>query len=77
MGLRSLPGETDYTIFCFDQAIWYLGSHVQGELDAIPLGKGKNAEKTRKNKQERLLKQLLGIEEKDAPGRFRDPAKMT
>lgn len=76
MGLASLDGETDYTLYCFDQAVWYLGSYIQGELDAIPLGKGKNAEKTKSNKQERLLKKLLGLEGEDAPGRFRDPAEM-
>lgn len=75
MGLPSLDHESDFTVFCFDQAIWYLGSYIQGELDAVPLGKGKNAEKTRGKKQERLLKKLLGIDDRDSPGQFRDPAQ--
>lgn len=59
-----------------DQAVWFLDSYVQGELEAVPLGKGKKAEKNRQTQQERLLKRLLGIETANSPGQFRDPAAM-
>jgi len=73
---RSLdPREADpeFVAFCFDQAVWFLESYVQGELDAVPLGKGNNAEKRQKVQQERLLNRLLGISSADTPGQFRDP----
>lgn len=53
----------------------YTGNWIQGELDAIPPGKGKHADKNRKGKQERLLHQLLGTEPQKRV-MFRDPASM-
>lgn len=80
MGLRESlsPKSVDLDLICFqfDQACWYLQSYIQGELDAVPLGKGKNAEKNQQKAQERLLNRLLGITTDKSPGQFRDPGMM-
>jgi hypothetical protein len=68
--------DVDYVCFCFDQAGWFLINLVEGQLDAVPLGKGKNAEKRRKQQQERLLKRILGMEKGEKAPSFRDPAAM-
>jgi hypothetical protein len=70
-GLRS----GSYEGFCFDQAVSLVGTSIEGQLDAIEMGKGKNAAKARQAKQEILLKKLLFGDKVKMTKAFRDPAE--
>lgn len=48
---------------------------IQSELDNVELGKGKNAVKAQKVKQDVLLKKLLFGSQKEFAKAFRDPAE--
>ena len=63
-----------YEAYCFDEAVQYVGTHIQGQLDEVKTPKGKNGEKRRKEMQQELLMNILS----DAPKKpkFRDPADM-
>lgn len=66
---------SDYDRYCFDEAIFLFITRIEDELESIKEGKGKNAAEVRAKKQEKLLKDLLGIKEEDKK-RFADPAAM-
>lgn len=62
-----------YEAFCFDQAIWYLGTSITGRLEKIGRKK-QRGEAGIEAARERELKLIL--EGKDAKGAFADPALM-
>lgn len=54
----------------------WLGNDIQGELDNVKLGKGKNAQERRAARQQALLERILFGKKGSTKGRFRDPAEM-
>lgn len=67
--------QESYAAFCFDQAVMYLGSYIQSELDSVKRGNGKDADKHRAAQQAALLDKLLYGEKSTTP-QFKDPMSM-
>lgn len=67
MGLT--PGS--YEAFCFDQAVWYLGTMITHKLDTVGTKRDKKAMANEAARKRMLDKLLYGDQ---AQGQFADPA---
>ena len=72
----SLIGLTSgsYEAFCLDQAVWYLGTRIQGQLDKVGRKRDRK-EAANSAARERLMKKMLGQEDAGNSG-FADPAAL-
>lgn len=65
--------EGSYEAYCLNQATWYLGTFVTGEIEKVGQKKAKGQAGTEAARK-RKLEQLLGIEQKKTKGTYADPA---
>ena len=66
-----------FEAFCFDEAIWYLGTTIDGELEQAGHKPSKDEAKF-KAARDKVLAKFFGAttQIKRTPGRFADPAVM-
>lgn len=64
--------DDPYTAYCFDEAAYTWGLHVQNEVDAA--GAESKDNKAKAAAKQRRLMSILGQSDKPLPGTFRDPA---
>lgn len=65
-----------YASYCLDEAVLTFCAGVESKLNDVPTPKGKKGHDRRKANQDRLLKQLLQIEDTKKAAQFRDPADL-
>lgn len=63
-----------YEAFCLDQAVWYLGTRIQTQLENVGRKKDRK-QAANEAARERLMKKILGQEDSGKSG-FADPAAL-
>jgi hypothetical protein len=64
-----------FEAFCLDQAVWYLGTRIQSELDKVGRKRDRK-EVANAEARKRLMKKLMGEDEKSGGSGFADPAAL-